>query len=102
MSLLVIIINADFQDYTFFREFSARVPLGEFVFNGDYSDFTRDWYFFVFYSLLFVVRFIKVGISIAILMTLNIFLPHISNLLFWAPLKLFKRKCCWKGKVLQM
>ena len=54
------------------------------------------------YIYIYCCRYLKVSISIMILMSINVFYPHITNLLFWRPLRLFKRKYFYKSRALQM
>ena len=60
-AILTLLVNTDGED-KFFK-------INNLLFDGDYDDFTRDWY-------------IDVGKTFTLTMFLNIFNPHFVNLLF--------------------
>ncbi len=88
MILLVLMINLNFQDVSFFKYIHDHVPLGQYIFSGDYADFTRKWH-------------IKVGVTIIVLMCVNVFWPQVMDLLFFMPWKKCRRACCSSSVVLQ-
>jgi hypothetical protein len=43
MGVLVIIINGDLHEFKIISLIHENIPLGDYVFNGEYSDFQREW-----------------------------------------------------------
>jgi hypothetical protein len=76
-ALVILAVNADFSDL------NTQSWLPEFIFNADYSDFSRDWY-------------VEVGSTIVSTMMISIFSPHCVMLMTFYPLGLCKRHCCTK------
>ena len=72
-SILTLLVNTDGSEHFF--------VINGLLFDGDYGDFTREWY-------------IDVGKTFTLTMFLNIFNPHFVNLLFWYPLAACKRRYC--------
>ena len=72
-AILTLLVNTDGED-KFFK-------INNLLFDGDYDDFTRDWY-------------IDVGKTFTLTMFLNIFNPHFVNLLFWYPFAMCQRRTC--------
>lgn len=88
MILLVIMTNLNFDSNSFFNYIHNNVPLGGYIFNGDYTDFSRNYY-------------IKVGVTVIILMVINVLWPHVLDVIFWMPLRVCQRACCTGALVLQ-
>lgn len=88
MILLVLMTNLDFSSSSFFEYIHRNVPLGQYVFNGSYTDFSRQYY-------------LKVGVTIIILMVITVVWPHILDILFWMPFRSCQRCCCSGSIVLQ-
>ena len=73
--LITLAVNADFSDF----------PLAsEYLFEGEFKDFTRDWY-------------TKVGLIFQAISLVSIFSPHMIILLILHPLRAMKRACFWKN-----
>ncbi len=89
MILLVLMTNLNFQSEPFFEYIHNNVPLGKYIFSGSYTDFTRKWH-------------MKVGVTLIVLMCVNVFWPQVMDVLFWVPWKKFNRACCTGGVVLQI
>lgn len=88
MILLILMTNLNFQDNSFFKYIHDKVPLGNYIFNGSYTDFNRKWH-------------LKVGVTIIILMCVTVFWPQITEILFWYPWKKCQRACCTRKVLLQ-
>ena len=83
--ILILVINGNLKE-TFFGTALTNIPvLGQYFMNGDYPDFTRNW-------------FIYVGSSIIIIMFVNIIMPPLTGYMFYI-LKKFTR-CCCKGRAI--
>ena len=76
-AFIVLIVNADLSNY----RVSDYLP--EYVLNGEFSDFSRNWY-------------VKVGSTVTSTMIISIFSPHMVNLLLFYPFAAFKRRYCHK------
>ena len=81
-ALVILAVNADFSDL------ATQDWLPKFIFNADYSDFTREWY-------------TNVGSTIVSTMMISTFSPHCIMLLTFYPLGLCKRHCCTSRYVSQ-
>ena len=56
MSILMLLINADFQSVGFIHYISSNLPvIGQFIFNGRYNDLNRYWYSRVGFSFLILI-----------------------------------------------
>ena len=78
-AILTLLANANLQgNYVL-----DHIPYSQHLFNGNYSDFSREWYF-------------DVGSIITATMIVNALSPHFFNLLIWFPIGCIKRKCCWR------
>lgn len=78
-ALITLVVNADFRDL----EFTKKLAFKEYLFNGDYKDFDRDWY-------------LNVGSTFVIMMFISTLSPHILYLILAYPLNSCKRECGWK------
>ena len=88
MAILVLLINADFQEIEVVKEISNGLgSLGTIFFNGDYDDLTRSWY-------------TSVGLSFLILVISTLFSNIVSTLL-WEFIRLYKRRFSAKKQLLQ-
>lgn len=88
IGILLVLINANFQDSGFFRSIAEGLPGGsEFFFVGDFSDLDRSWYS-------------KVAVSIIVLIITNLISNVISSFVFEA-IRFVKRKFFAKRQVLQ-
>ena len=76
-AIITLMVNADFSD----TQITDYLP--QYIFNGDFADFTRSWY-------------TKVGATITLTLLISVLSPHLINVMLRAPLSAFKRKCCWK------
>jgi hypothetical protein len=74
-----------FSDLTRYEFLAHLGPFEEYVFNGEFDDFSRFWY-------------VKVGATITTTMVISIFSPHLINMCFWFPLGACKRRFLWKYK----
>lgn len=72
-ALITLIVNAKIDEDLY--------DIEGILFQGDFEDFTRDWY-------------VKVGSTFTITLFLSVFSPHFLNLLLWFPLGICKRHCC--------
>ena len=72
-----LVVNANFQDFTAMQ----YVAFKQYMFDGDYADFTRDWY-------------LRVGSAIVVTMLISMVSPHFINLLVSYPLKGCRIMCC--------
>ena len=79
-----LIVNANFQDFIVMQ----YVPFKEYMFDGDYDDFIRDWY-------------LKVGSAVVVTMLISMVSPHGINAAILYPLKSCKICCCRKRKTTQ-
>lgn len=68
-ALIILIVNAKLD----------FMPSWSPIFNGEYEDFTTEWYK-------------QIGVSIILTMLIGIFSPHIANGMFWAKGALVR---CW-------
>ena len=85
--VLILIINGDLSS-TFFGEFFTNIPfIGNYIFAGGISDFSRKWY-------------LKVGGSVITILFVNMIIPPVTGLIFYI-LKKFIRCCCWRKAVIQ-
>lgn len=85
--VLILVINGNLNS-TFFGASFTHIPVvGNYIFNGDYSDYTRKW-------------FIYVGTSVIIIMFVNIIMPPVSGFLFFV-LKKMTRCCCKNRATIQ-
>ena len=62
--------------------------IGKRIFAGEFDDFTRRWY-------------LMVGSSVIIILTVNIFLPPVTGLMFLI-MKRMQIKCCRRKKIIQL
>lgn len=83
-ALITLFVNADFQSLWFVQ----RLAFKDYLFNGKYNDFSREWYQ-------------DVGATITATLLVSIAFPHFINLLFWYPVGLIKRSCCLKRHITQ-
>lgn len=86
---IILLINANLSGMSWWESIVNKAPrVGDYVFNGDFTDTSRDWY-------------IKVGLPIVTIIVINL-----ASLLLWAvlkgPLAACKRCCGWRSKILQM
>lgn len=81
-ALVILLVNADFSSI------KSESWMPNFLFNGEFSDFSRDWY-------------PNVGSTIVSTMMINIFSPSWINILILYPLGACKRKCGIRGCVIQ-
>lgn len=88
MILLVLMTNLDFSSSSFFAYIHTNIPLGNYIFNGTVTDFTRSYY-------------LKVGTTIIILMAITVVWPHILDVFFWWPLRRCQQCCCTGSIILQ-
>ena len=75
-ALVVLAVNADFSSIDFIN----NLPLKDYLFISEFSDFTRRWY-------------VQVGSTITVTMLVSIFSPHILNILIFYPLGGLRRNC---------
>lgn len=88
MAILLLLINANFQDIGFIREISDALPIiGTLIFNGEYDDLERGWY-------------PRVGLAFLILVISTIISNMISSA-FWEGFRIYKRRISAKKKLLQ-
>jgi hypothetical protein len=73
--LIILIVNANFSSL------KTVTWLPEYIFNGNYTDFSRQWY-------------VNVGSTLVTTMLVTIFSPHVVILVTFYPLGLCKRHCC--------
>ncbi|CAG9311615.1 unnamed protein product [Blepharisma stoltei] len=83
-ALITLLVNANFQSLWFVQ----RLAFKEYLFNGDYKDFSREWYE-------------DVGATIIATLLVSIALPHFINLLIFYPIGVIKRHCCHKKYITQ-
>ena len=76
-TFVILIVNFDFSSLGSL----SYLPLKEYIFNGKYDDFTRDWY-------------TQVGYILTMNMIVSVFSPHIINLIIIYPCGKCKRKFC--------
>ena len=86
---IILLINANLSGMSWWEDIVRKAPtVGDYVFNGDFTDTSRDWY-------------IKVGLPIITIIAINFI-----SLLVWAflkgPIAACKRCCGWRKKILQM
>ncbi|OMJ87133.1 hypothetical protein SteCoe_11207 [Stentor coeruleus] len=80
--LLVMFINTAILIFLV----NLTIPaLSDYVLQGKYTDFTREW-------------FLAVGSLIFSLMLISLVSPHLIFLFIAYPLSACKRKCCWRTK----
>lgn len=72
-AVLTYLVNLDIPSFS------------KYILNGQYNDFTRDWY-------------LHVGYMILILMMISVGSPHLIYLAISYPIGACKRKCCWKSR----
>ena len=85
--ILILVINANLSS-TFFSSFFTDIPFfGNYIFNGDYTDFTRLWY-------------VNVGGSVITILFVNMILPPVTGFIFFI-LKKCIRCCCWRKAIIQ-
>ena len=80
-ALVVLAVNANFSSLWFI----VYLPFNQYIFNSQFSDFTRDWY-------------VQVGSTITITMLISVFSPHVLNFLVFYPRGGCKRCCVKKYK----
>jgi hypothetical protein len=81
-SLVILAVNADFS------YIKSKNWMPDYLFNGEFSDFTRKWYS-------------DVGSTIVSTLMISVFAPHWVNLMIFYPLGACKRKCGVRGCVTQ-
>jgi len=72
-----LVVNANFQDFVAMQ----YVPFKEYMFDGDYDDFIRDWY-------------LRVGSAVVVTMLISMVSPHGMNFGVLYPVKSCKILCC--------
>ncbi|CAI2368472.1 unnamed protein product [Moneuplotes crassus] len=70
-AIIILIVNANIK----------FMPSWSPIFNGEYKDFTTDWYR-------------QIGVSIILTMLFGIFSPHLANSMFWIAGAFFR----WKDR----
>ncbi|CAG9312667.1 unnamed protein product [Blepharisma stoltei] len=78
-SIITLMVNANFKDLVFVKDLAFK----DYLFNGDYSDFSRDWY-------------TKVGSTILITMFIGVASPHFVTLFILYPINIIKRRYFYK------
>jgi hypothetical protein len=81
-ALVILAVNANFSSI------NTQDWLPKFIFNSDYSDFSREWY-------------VNVGSTLIATMMISVFSPHCFILFTFYPLGLCKRHCCTKRYISQ-
>lgn len=88
MAILLLLINADFQDIKFIRKISEGIPVaGDLFFNGRYDDLNRSWY-------------PRLGLAFLILVISTI-VSNVLSTIFWELFRVYKRKISAKKELLQ-
>ncbi|CAG9332151.1 unnamed protein product [Blepharisma stoltei] len=78
-SMINLFVNANFEDLVFVKDLAFK----DYLFNGDYDDFSRDWY-------------TKVGATIVVTMFIGIASPHFITLFVMYPINVIKRRFFYK------
>eukprot|EP00830_Metopus_es_P004203 TRINITY_DN13884_c0_g1_i1.p1 TRINITY_DN13884_c0_g1~~TRINITY_DN13884_c0_g1_i1.p1 ORF type:complete len:239 (+),score=23.61 TRINITY_DN13884_c0_g1_i1:235-951(+) len=89
MTFIIFIANLNLSQIDFINYIQDNFPLGRYFFNGLHPDFTRFWY-------------VKVGMAILVLKSINIIWPQILSLVFMVPACVLRRVCCSKKAVFQL
>ena len=89
MCLIIFIANLNLDGIDFVRSIHDSVPWTRYFFQGLHPDFTRFWY-------------IKVGMAIMVLKTINILWPQILSLVFMVPVCALRRVLCAHKAVIQL
>ena len=69
-AFITLVVNANFQDFVVMQ----YVPFKEYMFAGNYADFTRDWY-------------LKVGSVLVVTMIISMVFPHCFTFCLHYPMK---------------
>ncbi len=86
---IILLLNANLTGMSWWQDIVDQAPtLGDYVFNGDFQDTSRDWY-------------IKVGLPIITIILINL-ISLILEASIKGPIAACKRCCCWRSKILQM
>jgi len=88
MTLVIFIANLDLSSISFFTYIQENVPGGKYFFKGLHPNFTRFWY-------------VKVGMAILVLKTINVLWPQILSIVFMVPACAAKRILCAHKEVTQ-
>eukprot|EP00357_Protocruzia_adherens_P037188 CAMPEP_0115011922 /NCGR_PEP_ID=MMETSP0216-20121206/24380_1 /TAXON_ID=223996 /ORGANISM="Protocruzia adherens, Strain Boccale" /LENGTH=617 /DNA_ID=CAMNT_0002380781 /DNA_START=1073 /DNA_END=2926 /DNA_ORIENTATION=+ len=88
-AIIPVIVYADLENSALLKHIVRVLPFIEEIVSdeGTISDFTREWY-------------TKVSPAIIMFMFVNIFVPHLLQLI-WAPILHCRRKQSWKSQVTQ-
>ena len=89
MCIIILIANLNLNGSVFITFIHNNVPGGQYFFRGLHPDFTRFWY-------------VKVGMAILVLKTINLIWPQILSIVFMVPVCALRRILCAHKAVLQM
>ena len=88
MAILLLLINANFQEFEFVKNISNWLPIGgDLFFNGKYNDLKRAWY-------------PRVGLAFLVLVISTVFSNMFSSAQ-WELIRMYKRNIVAKKQLLQ-